>query len=166
MERAGGPQSESEAAPSLAAPRAPARHKRAVIVALVGVWVLVGVGIGAILVASDLPEPLRDAQAAVVQAWGEPGEPNPLQRAVDAVTAARSNAGPANAWLQARGVEQAALPAAARAYRQQFGHSMDEDLQNYGPDVEAWLVSWQAAYRRGEPWARGMVTQPDSAGGR
>ena len=51
-----------------------------------------------------------------------------------------------------------ALPAAARAYRAQFGHGMDDDLPAHQAEVEEWLVSWRAAYDRGEVWARGMAS--------
>jgi hypothetical protein len=52
-----------------------------------------------------------------------------------------------------------ALPAAARAYRAQFGHGMDQDLPYYQADVEEWLVSWKAAYDAGAPWAKGMAAK-------
>ncbi len=49
------------------------------------------------------------------------------------------------------------LPSAAQAYRAQFGHSLDGDLEEYGAEVQEWLDQWEAAYRKGEPWARNMV---------
>jgi hypothetical protein len=49
------------------------------------------------------------------------------------------------------------LPEAAQAYRAQFGHAIDEDLEENAEEIERWLVNWRAAYVRGEPWARGMV---------
>ena len=49
------------------------------------------------------------------------------------------------------------LPAAARAYRTEFGHSIDEDLDTHQAEIEGWLKTWRAGYERGEPWATGMA---------
>jgi hypothetical protein len=49
---------------------------------------------------------------------------------------------------------------AARAYRNAFGHSMDEDLPDYKADVDAWVRQWQAAYDAGEPWAWSLLADP------
>jgi hypothetical protein len=46
---------------------------------------------------------------------------------------------------------------AGLAYRAAFGHRMDEDLPAHQADVEAWLRTWQAAYRAGEPWAHALA---------
>jgi hypothetical protein len=72
-------------------------------------------------------------------------------------SAMQSQASRSIPWLQTKGVAEVALPAAALAYRMEFGHGMDEDLDAHGDEVAAWLISWQAAYTRGEPWARGMA---------
>jgi hypothetical protein len=126
------------------------------------IFVVIAAALTGLVVARDLPEPLRGIQAALVDnpvtGSGE-GAAGVLRLAAGVASSAQVNANRANAWLTSRGVEQAALPAAAQAYRYQFGHGLDEDLEEYGPDVEAWLASWQAAYNRGEPWARGMVQQ-------
>jgi len=50
-------------------------------------------------------------------------------------------------------VPSSPVPSAAQAYRNQFGHSLDEDLAQYESDVETWIVNWRAAYEKGEPWA-------------
>ncbi len=114
--------------------------------------VMVGIVLNAEL--PDTPRPLRSVVGMIMPSTPSDDEPQDiLRRGGDLAL----NAGRAADWLRSRGVEQAALPAAAQAYRLQYGHALDEDLDDYGPDVEAWLIGWQAAYRRGEPWARAMV---------
>jgi hypothetical protein len=88
-----------------------------------------------------LPELARDLTAAGRSAAGD------LQ----------AEAGSVVARLRVSDVPPAALPAAARAYRNQFGTSMDDDLAEYREDIEVWLGNWKAAYDNGEPWARGMA---------
>jgi hypothetical protein len=105
-----------------------------------------------ILVATEVAEPLRGLEATASESL-----PEIFSRVSDLTGSAQVNAERSTAWLRGRGVESAALPAAALAYRQQFGHAMDEDLDEHSAEVEAWLTSWQAAYNRGEPWARGMA---------
>jgi hypothetical protein len=52
---------------------------------------------------------------------------------------------------------------AGLAYRAAFGHSLDKDLPEHEAEVEAWLATWEAAYRAGEPWARALLR--DAPGG-
>lgn len=59
--------------------------------------------------------------------------------------------------LGLREMEAEALPAVSRAYRAQFGHGLDEDLEEHQDEIEEWLIKWKAAYTLGEPWARGMA---------
>ncbi len=128
--------------------------------ALIALGGLIAIAFAGVVMAPELPEPLERARSAAAE--NLPGmtsnqEPRDvIQRAGDLAAGATR----ASEWLRSRGVEPVALPAAAQAYRQQYGHGLDEDLGEYGPDIEEWLTSWQAAYNRGEPWARGMVEVP------
>jgi hypothetical protein len=59
------------------------------------------------------------------------------------------------------GREAEARARAARAYRNAFGRSMDEDLTMHRSDVEAWIVQWQGAYDTGEYWAWALLVGPE-----
>jgi hypothetical protein len=49
------------------------------------------------------------------------------------------------------------LPPWARAYRTQYGRSIDEDAQTNPEEINKWLATWRSGLASGELWARQMA---------